>query len=244
MKTNKLKNLAIFSTVALLALPSIGIYARENNDETRDTSDEEISITANGLTSTERRNDDNDDSTSSNSRRDKEDIEDNNDDENDDNRTTTQNQTSSENREDNEDNSRAEEHRSSVSAFVQNLLNIADNNKGGIGEQVREVAKELDESKDKVSTAIEEIESRSKIKTFFIGTDYKNVGEIRSEIAKTENRIDKLNRLLASLPTSTPSTSTIAEIDNLKAEEVKLNTFVSLHENTFSLFGWFMKLFN
>jgi len=67
------------------------------------------------------------------------------------------------------------EHRSTVATFVRSLLNIADKEQGGIGEQVRVVAQEQNETKDKVADGIDKIQNRSKIKTFLIGTDIKTL---------------------------------------------------------------------
>ncbi len=87
--------------------------------------------------------------------------------------------------------SMADEHRGQVATFVQNLLKTADKNQGGVGDQIRAVAKEQGDSETTTTEAVKQIESRGKLKTFLIGTDYKNIGVIRSEIVKTQNRIDK-----------------------------------------------------
>ena len=54
-----------------------------------------------------------------------------------------------------------------------------------IGEEVKAVAKEQNESKEKIMDAMEKVESRGKFKTLLFGTDYKNIGKLRSEIATT-----------------------------------------------------------
>ncbi len=140
--------------------------------------------------------------------------------------------------------SEAEEHRSVVALFVQNLLQVADRNTNGIGEQVRAIAKDQEASDEAVTTEIEAVENRSSIKTFLIGTDYKNIGMIRSEMVKTDSRIDQLNRLLETMTTSTGSVTTSLEIQNLTNEQTKLENFLKQNESKFSLFGWFVKLFN
>lgn len=138
----------------------------------------------------------------------------------------------------------AEMHRSAVSSFVENLLEVADKNKDGVGEDVRVIAKEEDDAEENVSKAVEEVKGRSSLKTFLIGTDYKNIGMIRSEMAKTQNRLDKLNGLLEKMSTSTGATTTLEQIQNLTETQTKLEDFLQENENKFSLFGWFVKLFN
>lgn len=146
--------------------------------------------------------------------------------------------------EDNDREDEADEHRSAVSSFVKNLLEVADENKNGIGEEVRAVAKEEDEAKEKVANAVEEIKNRSSIKTFLLGTDYKNIGMIRSEIAKTQNRINRLTELLDAMTSSTGAVTTSEQIQNFTEAQTKLSDFIKLNEDKFSLFGWFVKLFN
>jgi hypothetical protein len=134
-----------------------------------------------------------------------------------------------------------EEHRSAVAEFVQNLLDTADRD-GGIGEEVRKVAQEQNDDKDDTAEKIDEINNRSGFKTFFIGTDYKNLGDLRSQVAKTGNQIDRLTRLLEKA-TGTTKDDLQDEIDALKKEQKKLMDFIDDNDSKFSLFGWFVKLF-
>lgn len=136
-----------------------------------------------------------------------------------------------------------EQHRSAVATFVQSLLNVANREKGGIGDQVKKIANEQNDSKDSVAKAIDEIQNRSGLKTLFIGTDYKNLGQLRSEMVKTENQINQMTRLLANT-TSTETRATLElQIKSLTQEQNKINDFVTTNDSKFSLFGWFVKLF-
>ncbi len=134
--------------------------------------------------------------------------------------------------------------RSAVADFVKNLLDVADRNVGGIGAEVREVAQEQNDSEEKVTEAIKKVENRNKWKNFFLGTDYKNVGALRSEIAKTENRLAKLNKTLEKMASSTDAVKINEQIQSLKQLQDKLNAFLKQNESKFSLFGWFVKLLN
>lgn len=259
MKYNKKLYLISLALIAVVFLPATVLYTRESNetpDQLKNDNNNQESTTLTDDNSPDdkilKEQDKNDRDQTSTEKRD---INDNGDntvtnepDKNDRDQTSTKkiDGVKDQNDGNDEDNKNvAEEHRSSVASLVQNLLDLADRSTSTtIGEQVREVAKEQDDSEENVSKAIDAIKKRHKITTFFFGTDYKNVGQLRSEIAKTGNRIEKLSRLLEIIPTSTPSTSTVAEIANLKLEQIKLNTFVTQNENIFSLFGWFAKLFN
>jgi hypothetical protein len=136
------------------------------------------------------------------------------------------------------------EHRSTIATFVQGLLDVADKEQGGIGEQVRVVAQQQNESKDKVADAIDKIQNRSKVKTFLIGTDYKNIGQMRNEMVKTRNQIDWLKRLLDKTTSEESKTALQGQVQTLEQEQQKIEDFLKANESKFSLFGWFVKLFN
>ena len=135
----------------------------------------------------------------------------------------------------------AEEHRSTVANFVQSILKAASSTAGGIGEQVRLIAQQQNDSDATVTAAITKIENRNKIKTFLFGSDYKNLGALRSEIVQTRNRIEQLNRAIEN---TTDTAEIQAQIQNLEQEQTKIESFIKAQEGKFSLFGWLVKLFN
>lgn len=136
----------------------------------------------------------------------------------------------------------AEIHRSTVANFVQSLLSVADR-EGGIGEQVKVVAQEQNASKETTAEAIDKVEKRSKIKTFLLGTDYKNIGTLRSEMVKTRNHIEQLTRLVDKAENEQDKTELQFQIQNLEQEQINIEIFISQNENKFSLLGWVAKLF-
>ncbi len=138
------------------------------------------------------------------------------------------------------------EHRSAVANFVQGLLKVADREPGGIGGQVREVARAQSSSTETVVQAMEKVQTRSKIKTFLFGSDYKNLGKLRSEMVQTRNRLEQLNRLLSEVTNEADKTELQNQISTLEQEQEKIQTFIAQkeQEGKYSLFGWLMKLFN
>ena len=99
------------------------------------------------------------------------------------------------NKEQNQGQINAEQHRSAVANFVQSILQVADR-EGGIGERVKLIAREQSESATTTIQVMEKVQTRGKIKTFLFGSDYKNLGTLRSEMVKTRNRLEQLNRLM------------------------------------------------
>jgi hypothetical protein len=154
-----------------------------------------------------------------------------------------QNQNQEQSQEQNQGQINAEEHRSTVANFVQNLLNVADK-EGGIGEQVRTIAQQQNQSAEVTVQAMEKVQTRSRVKTFLIGSDYKNLGTLRSEMVQTMNRLQHLNTLMESVQNEGDKTELQAQIQTLQQEQAKIEAFVKAEEGKFSLFGWFVKLFS
>lgn len=138
----------------------------------------------------------------------------------------------------------ADAHRSVVATFVQNLLLVA-NREGGIGSEVRVIAQEQNDSSSTTAKAVVEVENKGGFSTFLFGTDYKNIGVIRSELARTATRIDRLSALASSTSTSIIDRQQLGiQIEALRTDQDKLNAFVNANVGEFSIFGWFVRLFN
>lgn len=135
----------------------------------------------------------------------------------------------------------ADEYRSAVATFVQSLIAVADRN-GGIGTEVREVAQSQNESASTTAQAIDTIEKRGNFRTFFAGSDYKNIGVIRSELATTTAHIAQLQRLLEKTTVALDRTEITNQIDVLKEQQEKLQSYITAQEDVFSLFGWLNRL--
>lgn len=136
------------------------------------------------------------------------------------------------------------EHRANIANIVQTLIKVSDKEPGEIGDQVREMAREQNEAKERVAKAIDTIQDRNGFKTFLLGTDYKNVGEVRSEMVQTRNQIRKVEKLIDKTTDPTTKTTLQVQLTSLEAEQQKLETFLKTNESKFSLFGWFLKWFN
>lgn len=150
------------------------------------------------------------------------------------------NATSSEDMDDDE--LSGDEHRSDVATFVKSLLRVADRD-GGIGEKVREVAREQNETASTTAEAIEKVSKKGKIATFFFGSDYKNLGQLRSELVTTENNIEKLRDLVDEAANIANKTELEAQVKILEETKAKVDAFITEHESAFSLFGWVARMF-
>lgn len=137
---------------------------------------------------------------------------------------------------------RSEEHQSAVARFIRNLNNLADRD-GDIGDEVRAIAHEQASSSDRVVEALQRVENRSRVRTFFFGPDYKNLGELRSEMVQTRNRIEQLNRVLERAASSTDTVALREEIRQMEEERTRIEQYVDDQEGRFSLLGWVVRMF-
>ncbi|MEK7612762.1 MAG: hypothetical protein AAB449_01285 [Patescibacteria group bacterium] len=158
------------------------------------------------------------------------------------NRGPGKNASSTEDREDNEGRGKGEEHRSEVANFVHDLLELAGRD-GGIGDEVREVARAQASTSDEAADDIDNLENENFFKKLFLGPDFKSLGRLRSALVATENHIDRLERAK-----ERASTTTVALLDEqiTALEDIASSTesFLKEHESTFSFLGWFVKFFS
>jgi hypothetical protein len=135
-----------------------------------------------------------------------------------------------------------EKHRSRVANILQSLLDLADEDHG-IGDDVREVAHEQASSSEEAAKAMDEVAARSALMTFLFGTDYKNIGVLRSTLKTTQNHIDRLTKAKEKVASAEVKAGIDAQIAALEKANADAEVFVKAHEDAFSLFGWFAKLF-
>ena len=122
-------------------------------------------------------------------------------------------------------------------------MQVADR-EGGIGQQVRVIAQQQNQSASTTIQAMEKVQTRSKIKAFLFGSDYKNLGALRNEMVQTRNRLEQLNRLMENVQNERDKTELQNQIQTLEQEQTSIESFIKVQEGKFSLFGWFVKLFN
>jgi hypothetical protein len=135
----------------------------------------------------------------------------------------------------------SESHRSAVAVFVQSLLSVADR-EDGIGPEVREIARAQNDSASTTTIAMSKVENRGSFRTFLFGSDYANLGVMRSQIATTTNNINRLKTLLEQTTNEQDRRELTVQIQALEIEQARISAFIKTNESKFSLFGWFNKL--
>ncbi len=136
-----------------------------------------------------------------------------------------------------------EKHRSVVADVVQSLKNLADRD-GGIGDEVRAIAQEQASSSEHAAEVMAKVEARSSLLAFLFGAGFWNIGALRSELATTANHIERLTKAKDRVINADVKAGIDAQISALEKANADANAFVQANEDTFSVFGWFSKLFS
>ncbi len=112
-----------------------------------------------------------------------------------------------------------------------------------------EISEEIIESVEEISYAsvenissLEEVENRPAWKTFLLGPDYKNLGQIRSNLVQTRNQIRNLEKTMEKNMGEEESNTLRARLGVLEEERLKIFNYIDQKDDGFSLFGWLAKL--
>jgi len=135
-----------------------------------------------------------------------------------------------------------EQHRSDVAEVVKKLEKIADED-NKIETEVEDVVEEEKKASEKVKEKMSAVDERGGFKTFLIGSDYKNLGELRSELVTTDNSLNRLNRALEKTTDDSIKADLQAQINELSEIKSEAEDFVKSIEGKFSLFGWLARMF-
>ena len=141
------------------------------------------------------------------------------------------------------------EHKKNVDTVVENLGKVAEiEKKRGnveVSTEVEEVNDDIDgENSVETVEIIDELESRPQWQNILLGTDYKNLGQLRSQIVRNENSIRKLTNSLEKLGTDADVDLVTAQIRTMEQEQERLMGIVQENESQFSVLGWVFKLLN
>jgi hypothetical protein len=124
---------------------------------------------------------------------------------------------------------------------VHKLQEIADEGRG-IGDDVREIAMEQASTSEDAAEHMRTIESESALKTFLFGFDFKSLGDLRSAFVTTQNHIDRLKTAADKVSDIQVKAELNTQISALEDTASSTQSFIKQHEETFSLFGWFLKI--
>ena len=138
----------------------------------------------------------------------------------------------------------AKNHMSIVAKTVENLLAAADRMEDpGIGKDVREIARHHGQTSEEIAKKEDQINQRSGVAKFFIGSDYATLDEVQQLMEEIRNQVRELNQIRTRLQNKGEQEELQNQIQILEMQLQSLQNYVDSEEQAFSLFGWLLKLF-
>jgi hypothetical protein len=112
-----------------------------------------------------------------------------------------------------------------------------------VSEELAETADEIEVQGEETEDALEAINTKPRWQVLLFGTDYKNLGQLRSQVAHNENNIRKLTKNLTGVSDPAASDLVQAQITLLQTEQQNIKTILQQNESQFSILGWVFKFF-
>jgi len=131
---------------------------------------------------------------------------------------------------------------SDVAKKVEELL-TTESAQGGIGEQVKQVAKEQKEAQESIKTELGKIDDRSKLLKSLIGPNYQALKNMQKQMEQNQLRIKALEEIMNKLTNQSEITLVQETIQALTDQNTSLQDRIALEEQSRSLLGWLFKLF-
>lgn len=113
---------------------------------------------------------------------------------------------------------------------------------GGIGPQVREIARGFNNSVQATIKAEENIEKRGAFKRFFAGGDEESAEEIEQESKKNMEKLKEMKQLKEECDCTEEVKAMMQEqIQNMEQEQIRLQELADKEKKSKGLFGWMWK---
>jgi len=137
----------------------------------------------------------------------------------------------------------AREHMSVVAETVEELLTTRED-QGGIGQQVRVVAREQVQAQNQIEVELNKMESKSTLMKKLFGPDYKAVNSLKMQMEQNQLRIQQLEALKLEVTNEADETQLETMIVALTNQNTALSDQIMAEEGVSSLFGWLIRLFS
>jgi len=129
-----------------------------------------------------------------------------------------------------------------IEAATENLNRVVTrSNNPETGEQITAMVQVHERVKARTETALQQMSQRKEAVKLLIGPDYKNAGQVRSDVVSLRNDIRQLTRIQEDASTEDAG-DVQGAIDELEVEASELETQLEEELSGFSLFGWLSRL--
>lgn len=131
-----------------------------------------------------------------------------------------------------------------IQAAGESLSRVAQRvNNPETGEQVRAMVENHEKVQTRTKTALQNMDKRNQAVRLIAGPDYKNAGQVRSDVVGLRNDIRQLDGLQEEM-TEDEAGEVQRAIDELRTEADELEAQLVERTSGFSLFGWLGRLLN
>lgn len=110
-----------------------------------------------------------------------------------------------------------------------------------VGQQIRSMVQAHEQIQARTETALQQMDQRNQAVKLIIGPDYKNAGQVRSDVVALQNDIKQLEVIKEDVSTTDAKDIDVA-ITELQTEASNLETQIATRVSGFSLFGWLARL--
>jgi F0F1-type ATP synthase membrane subunit b/b' len=107
-----------------------------------------------------------------------------------------------------------------------------------IAGQIEAAAEQEDAVEEEITESIAAVEKRGKLKTLLIGSDYKNMGQLRSELVRNRNQIRQLTMLATRVESEESRIMIENQLAILLQQREGIYNLIKENEAKFSLLGW------
>ena len=136
-----------------------------------------------------------------------------------------------------------DDYENEVEDIYDELNDVAEIEGDELGEQIRTVALAQKSSVKKVSGPVESIDQRNAILQFLLGTKGSEIEKLETEITANKARVEVLTEAASKIEDAEVKAILLDQVNELKIETTKLETFVGGQKDRLSAFGWFFNLF-
>lgn len=135
----------------------------------------------------------------------------------------------------------ARQHMNEVAKTVENLLNVP-NREGGIGQQIREVARLQNQSQLQIEQNLNKMQSKNNFMKKIFGPDFAAIKNLQKHMEQNQLRIQQLQQLQTQTQNQSEQMQIQQAINAMQEQNTTLKETIVAESNVNSLLGWLFKL--
>lgn len=114
---------------------------------------------------------------------------------------------------------------------------------GGIGSQVREIAKAQQQAQNKIKLELSKLEAKKGLMRMLFGPNIEAVDNLNQQMEQNRLRIQELRQLATQVENKADETQIQEAVEALVAQNTALQDQVKFEEGNLGVFGWIWRLF-